>query len=287
MTPLRWTLVAAWIAIGIWAGIADDWQLVPEASSSQDVTEIREVITDDLLVVDPSDCTERETERMVMQGETGSYEDALAECQEEEVKNETDPGPTVNVTGIEVDGDVAHATVTMPDGEASMFTMSVDLAREDGRWKLDYVPAVEIDRAPFDAMMAEEMADSEYSAVERECILSRHRAIPTEKLESQFVAGAEEEMEDDMREAAILCMRGTRLTKELSVALHERAVEDGIPLRYADCFTREFLSRVPRRLIRQMLATGRPLPPKYCVASAGACATEYPAAALAAAATAS
>jgi hypothetical protein len=281
MTPLRWTLVAAWIAIGIWAGFADDWQLVPEASSSQDVTEIRQVITHDTLASDPNNCTERETPRLVMQGESGTYEEALAECREDEAdKNAAETGGRVEISEIEVDGDTAQATVTAPDGELSMFTLRLDLLRANGTWKIDYIAGIEIDRPAFDAVMAERAADSTFTAAERDCILSRQAAVPTQEVERQILED-QSALSDNMKEFAILCMRGTRLSNLLAAVLQQRAVEDGVPVRYADCFTREFLSRVPRSRIRDTLATGRDLPSKYCVASARACATEYPAAALA------
>jgi hypothetical protein len=284
MTPFRWLLVTFWIGLGVYAGIADDWQLVPEASSSRDVTEIREVVTHDTLVADPSDCTELETERLVMQGEEGTYEEALAECREEEADEDDALGPTLDVSEIEVDGDEAHATANAPDGRMSMFTFRLDLVRESGRWKIDYISGVEIDRPAFDALMAQRADDSRWTAAELDCILSHHRAVPTEEIERSFVEEGEHALEDDLREFSMLCMRGTRLTQVLSAVLHERAVEDGVPVRYADCFTRQFLSRVPRARIRDLLVSGRPLPSKYCTASARACATKYPAAALAAAA---
>jgi hypothetical protein len=194
----------------------------------------------------------------------------------------------VNVSQIEVHGDAAQATVNAPDGEVSMLTFRLGMLRVDGQWKLDEMAGVEVDRPAFDASIAEAAAadPNGFSAAERECILSRQRAVPTEEIERQIVED-ESALADDIREFAILCMRGTRLTNLLAAGLRQRALEDGVPARFADCVTREFLSRVPRSRIRDTLATGRDLPNKWCVAVARACATEYPPAALASAASAS
>lgn len=84
-----------------------------------------------------SKCTELMTGAFVDQGASGRGAAALRECEERAIDGGDDPDE-VRVSGVAVDaGQAASAEVAFVGGGFDGQALSVELVRENGRWKLD------------------------------------------------------------------------------------------------------------------------------------------------------
>ncbi|MBS1891249.1 MAG: hypothetical protein JST59_08145 [Actinobacteria bacterium] len=110
---------------------------------------------------DPSKCTEAQTEAF-NETETGlTGEEALETC-EEEVETETEVAESVTVSNISENGETATADVEVEGGSLSGQGLEVEMAKEEGTWKVnDFLGFTNYDPAGIAAVMEEKLAEEE------------------------------------------------------------------------------------------------------------------------------
>jgi hypothetical protein len=95
---------------------------------------------------DPAVCTETQTTAFVEQTNSGTGKEALAECEKNTEEGKNNP-ESVDVKEIEVEGEEGTAQVSFTGGTFDGQTIAVELAQEEGDWKLnEAVEFVSLDR---------------------------------------------------------------------------------------------------------------------------------------------
>jgi hypothetical protein len=110
---------------------------------------------------DPSKCTEVQTEAFneTETGKTG--EEALEAC-EEEVENESEVAESVTVSNVSENGESATADVEVEGGSLSGQGLEVEMAKEEGDWKVNgFLGFTNYDAAGIAAATEERLAEEE------------------------------------------------------------------------------------------------------------------------------
>ena len=98
---------------------------------------IEEAIETSATSTDPSKCSEVQTEAF-NEAETGaSGKEALKGCEEEAESEEAEPAESVTVSNISVNGESATADVEIDGSPLSGQGVELELAKEEGVWKLN------------------------------------------------------------------------------------------------------------------------------------------------------
>jgi hypothetical protein len=131
------------------------------SSGGDEEAAIEKAITTSATTSDPSKCSEVQTQAFneTETGETG--EAALKTC-EEEAEAESEAAESVTVSNVSEDGDTATAEVAVTGGGLGGQSLEVELAKEDGDWKLnEFVGFTNYDAAGIAATLEGKLAEEE------------------------------------------------------------------------------------------------------------------------------
>jgi galactitol-specific phosphotransferase system IIB component len=106
------------------------------SSSGGEESAIEKAIETAATSSDPSKCTEVQTEAF-NEAETGESGAAALKTCEEEAEEGKDPAESVTVSNISESGETATAAVEVEGGSLSGQGLEVELAKEEGDWKLN------------------------------------------------------------------------------------------------------------------------------------------------------
>jgi hypothetical protein len=157
---------------------------------SEEDSQIRDAIETAATSGDPAACTQVETQRFVDQISFGSGQAALKACRKE--ASET-PADSIEVSDIEVDGDIATAegaaTGQIFDGQ----TLVISLVKEGDQWKLDQITGfAAFDRDAFNAAFAAEInGGAEFPAKVDECLVGQVSGLSDEELQNKLLSSDE------------------------------------------------------------------------------------------------
>jgi hypothetical protein len=105
---------------------------------SGDEDKITEVIEKSATTTDPSNCTERETQRFDEQNSQQKGKAAVEACEEEAEAGE-EQAEGAKVSNVSVNGEKATAEVEFEGGSLGSQALEVALVQEEGDWKLDQI----------------------------------------------------------------------------------------------------------------------------------------------------
>jgi hypothetical protein len=106
------------------------------SGGSDDEAAIEATIEKSATSSDPSKCTDLQTEAFNAQDQNASPKEATKVCEESAEANET-PAETINVSDIKVDGETATANAEIEGSALNGQSVEIELAKEEGDWKLN------------------------------------------------------------------------------------------------------------------------------------------------------
>ena len=122
---------------------------------------IEEAIETSATSSDPSKCSEVQTQAF-NEAETEKKGEAALEACEKEVEAESEPAESVAVSNISENGDTATAEVAITGGSLEGQAVELELANEDGNWKLnEFHGFTKYDPAGLGAFMEEKLSEEE------------------------------------------------------------------------------------------------------------------------------
>jgi hypothetical protein len=158
---------------------------------------IEEAIETSATSSDPSKCTEVQTEAF-NEKETGvSGAKSLAAC-EEQAEEESDPAESVNVSNISEDGETATAEAEVEGGTLDGQSLEIELAQEEGHWKLnEFLGFTKFDPAGIAAALEESLGEEEgVSASLAKCVAEGVEEMSQEEGEALVFEKASEGIEE-------------------------------------------------------------------------------------------
>lgn len=199
---------------------------------------VRDAIAAALTGTSPRDCTAHHTRAFLDQGSfglRGLADEYVAFCRGHVAEL---AARSVRVDDVAVDGDRARARFTADGGVHAVRSATVELRRVAGRWRLDRLSALRLDRARWARQQARaaRRADRGVSAGQAACIARRLARVPDAALETAIVAGDAGLLADPL----LVC------------AVRPQLRAAGLSLRRTRCVVVR-LRRDPGRLARRML----------------------------------
>ena len=142
------------------------------------------------------------------------------------------------------------ATVAVTGGEADGSTLRLEVVRQGGQWKLDYLARVQIDRERFDAAQRRELTALATPRGEAECAVRRVRRIfPTPQIERALVSGKTR----IFAAAEVTCFRRSTLAHQFTIAVRHAAPKD-VPAPILDCVIRKIIGTTSTAELRVLFA---------------------------------
>jgi hypothetical protein len=158
---------------------------------------IEEAIETSATSSDPSKCTEAQTEAFneTESGKTGSA--ALKAC-EEEVEEESEPAESVNVSNISESGETATAEVEIEGGSLNGQSVELEMANEEGAWKLNEILGfTNYDAAGLASFLEEKLNEEEgVEAALAKCIAEGVEEMSQEEAEAFVFEKSQEGLEE-------------------------------------------------------------------------------------------
>jgi len=158
---------------------------------------IEEAIETSATSSDPSKCSEVQTEAFneIETGATG--EEALELC-EEEVEAESEPAESVTVSNISENGDTATAEVEIDGGSLGGQAVEVEVAKEEGSWKLnEFLGFTKYDASGLGAALEEKLAEEGgATAAVAKCVTEGVEEMSQEEVEAMVFEKSSEGVEE-------------------------------------------------------------------------------------------
>ena len=153
MLPL--VLIASALALSACGGGSSS------SGGGDDEAAVEEAVEESATSTDPSKCTEFQTEAFNAQDQGVPAKEALKACEGAVEESET-PAESVNVSNVKIDGETATADAQVEGSALNSQTVEIELAKEDGNWKLNkFLGFAEYDGKALAAAFEEELANQE------------------------------------------------------------------------------------------------------------------------------
>jgi hypothetical protein len=131
------------------------------SSSGGESSAIEEAIETAATSSAPSKCTEVQTESF-NETETGKTGAAALKVCEEEAESEENPAESVNVSNISENGESATAEVEVEGGALDGQSLELEMAKEEGNWKLNkFLAFTNYDAAGIATAIEEKLSEEE------------------------------------------------------------------------------------------------------------------------------
>jgi hypothetical protein len=167
------------------------------SSGGGEETAIEEAIEESATSTEPSKCTEFQTAEFneAESGETGNA--ALKTC-EEEVEAEKNPAESVTVSNISVNGETATAEVEVTGSALNAQAVELELAKEEGAWKLNkFLALASFDGEALGEGLEEQLDEEEgISASLAKCVSEGVAEMSKEEAEAMIFEKSPEPVEE-------------------------------------------------------------------------------------------
>ena len=229
--PAVATLLLALIAASVGCGSS--------ASSSDSASDqIKAMVTRALTQSDPEFCETLATNRWLEQNFGQGEGSTLEECKFESTLPGLPEARSVHFDALQVHGASAVATVSISGGAADGSTMRLELVRQGGQWKFDYLSHMQIDRGRFDAAQRRDLVAQGTTGREAGCAVGRVRRIfTTDQIERALVSGKTQ----IFGAAEVTCFGRKTLVHQFRLVVHHAAPTTQVPQEILDCVIRKII----------------------------------------------
>jgi hypothetical protein len=166
------------------------------SGGSSDETAISEAIEKSATTTDPSKCAKYQTEEFNEQDEH-TTSNALKACEEAAEESET-PAEAVNVSNIKVNGETATAKAEVEGSSLNGQTVEIEMANEEGTWKLNkFLGFANYDGQGLAEAFEEELKKEEgITASLAKCVGEGFSELSQQEAEAVVFAGETEGLEE-------------------------------------------------------------------------------------------
>jgi hypothetical protein len=192
--------------------------------------EIAGMLSRTLTESDPAQCTEDFTAQFLRQ--SFGDDDELERCIRRNRQDEDPNAERVQVDRVTISGATAQAVIKAIGGGMDGSVITVEVVHDFGRWKLDRMVDLQIDRAKFDRVLEERALENGFSPNETRCYVEAFaRAVSDEELERLEISGEE----PDFGGIGISCIRKATLTRQIGEEISQSMEADDTPRPVIDC----------------------------------------------------
>jgi hypothetical protein len=225
------------------------------AAPVADRSAIDDLLTRTFTQNDPSQCT-RDLTRAYLRQNFGSEKGTLDRCRRRNTPQSPKGAKSIEVQSVSGGGSSATAVLRLTsDNTLDGSTMTLSLAHEDGRWKLNKLLDVQIDRARFDQHLRDELGSHGYLPAETSCAVSKlDRTVSDAEIESDVITASSSY--EYVQSAAVSCLSRPTLIRELRREFNAVLSSRGFPSSVTRCVVDKLTRGLPIARLRHLLAAG-------------------------------
>jgi hypothetical protein len=166
--------------------------IVACGSSESDEDKITSLIETSATSTDPADCTKLTTQNFMEQGSGAEGKEAVEDCEKEAEEGKGNP-ESVDVEGVEVEGEEATATVAFHGGGLDGQTLVVNVVEEEGEWKVNELESfASLNRGKLTSALEEALEEEKEIEPElAECVMEGVEESSNSELEGLILNGPE------------------------------------------------------------------------------------------------
>ena len=204
---------------------------------------------------DPSQCTQDVTAAYLHQV-FGSEKGAEDRCRRHSTPQSELTARSIAVQSVVGGGSRATAVIRLSstntlDGSVQI----ISLVHQGGRWKLDKLVDVQIDRARFDQQLRNELGARGYLPAETSCAVGKlDRTVPSDEIERDIVIG--DSSYEYIENSAVSCLSRPTLLREFGEEITAAFRSRGVPQQVTRCVVDRLTHGVPIMRLRHLLAAG-------------------------------
>jgi hypothetical protein len=219
------------------------------------VPAIETAVIEALTENDPSQCTTIVTQRFVEQSFAEAGPEAIEECREANVDAKSTTAEEVTFDRVTVEGDTAQAVVAVSGGAEDGSILTISLLHEGGRWKLDHLDDIQINRARFDRAQEAAGVKEGLTPQEAQCVVAQLRRTHTT---AQLEQEALDEDTEDPASPEVLCLSRATLVREFAKGIRRSVQQDkqDIPEQVAECVVHKLTRDLRITQLRALVAAG-------------------------------
>lgn len=165
-------------------------------SSSDETSEVEDVIVTSATTTDPADCEKLQTQQFMEQISRESGDSAIKSCEADAKDDEGVDG--AEVSAVEVDGSNATAETTLAGGGLDGQTVEVALVKDGDQWKMDeVVKFTNFDHEHLVEDLEKELSDTNKSEAKfASCFVDAFRRAPEAEVEELIFGKSPQALEE-------------------------------------------------------------------------------------------
>jgi hypothetical protein len=266
-------LTAGIAAFLVWLAF---WGTSPSNNQAGGRAAIEQMLTRTLTENDSAQCTEDMTSSFVAQS-FGGHEGTtpMERCLEQNTTEEAAMGESATIKSVQVSGSTARAVAVVHGGSMDGSQLTIDLIAQGGRWKLNHLADIQIDRAKVDQGYLREMQVAGMTHRESRCLIRTFdREFTDAELERATLSGVDNLETEGV---GLGCLSRGTLVRMFEKGFASGAQSRGIPAPVADCIASRFTGGMTTAELRAFVKAGEgtPAQSERIRAVAAACAADY------------
>jgi hypothetical protein len=270
---LSWLLTAGIAGFLVWLAF---WGTSTSHTQAGGRSAIEQMLQRTFTENDPAQCTEDMTPAIVEQS-FGGHEGttAMQRCVEKNKTEEEAAAKSVVIKSVVLNGLTARAVVVAHGGSMDGSQMTVNLVAQGGRWKLDHLADIQIDRAKVDRMYVREMQVAGMTPGESRCLVRAFdREFSDAELERASLSGVDNLETEGV---GLGCLSRATLVRMFEKGIAAGVQSRGIPAPVGDCIAFRFTHGMSIAELRAFVKAGQgtPAQSERVRAVAAACAADY------------
>jgi hypothetical protein len=227
------------------------------AVAAADRPVIEQMLTRTFTQNDPKQCTQDVTPAFLRQS-FGSEKGTLDRCRRSNTPQQEPAAKSIAVESVTATIPGATAVFrASSDNSMDGSVLTVHVVREGGRWKLEQLVDVQIDRTLLDKHVRDQLGASGYLPAETSCAMAKFdRTVSDQDIERDAVVGGPSPSTGTVEADAVSCLSRPTLLRELSQEFTAVLDDRGLPPRITRCVVDHITHGVPTSRLRNLLAAG-------------------------------
>lgn len=204
---------------------------------------------------DPSQCTQDMTRAFVRQF-FGLEKGTVDRCRRANTPQSEASAKSIAVQSVSGSGSSATAVIRASSANTlDGSVMTLNMARTGGRWKLDHLVDIRIDRGRFDQHLRDQLGARGYLPTETSCAIGKlDRTVSDDQIERNTVIG--DSSYEYIQAAAVSCLSRSTLLRELGQGMTAGLSSHGVSPAVTRCVVDRLTHGVPIARLRHLLAAG-------------------------------
>jgi hypothetical protein len=222
----------------------------PVADQSSLVDMLRRTSTEN----DPKQCTNDLTHAFLVQ-RFGPSKGALDRCRRSNTPQAQRSADSIAVEGLTATGSSAIAVIRLAGGYADGSVLTYRVVNQGGRWKLDRLSDIQIDRAAYDLRVKNQLGAEGYLPSETTCALTKFdQTVSDADIERSAILGDYSSIA--IGGLAASCLSRATLLRELGEGITASLHIHGLRGPVVNCVVERMTHGVPTVRLRHLLAAG-------------------------------